>query len=127
MVSTTDCTDNPDRKKILVTGGLGFIGSNFIRHILDKYPDYRIINLDIVSYCANFENLRDIEENPRYKFIKGDICDAQIVEKAIEDCDVVVNFAAESHVDRSILGQSPLLKQIFMEPIPFWKLPENIK
>jgi len=110
MVSTTDCTDNPDRKKILVTGGLGFIGSNFIRHILDKYPDYRIINLDIVSYCANFENLRDIEENPRYKFIKGDICDAQIVEKAIEDCDVVVNFAAESHVDRSILGPESFIK-----------------
>ncbi|MCK4781669.1 dTDP-glucose 4,6-dehydratase [Candidatus Parcubacteria bacterium] len=91
--------------KLLITGGAGFIGSNFIRYILNKYSDYWIINFDIVSYCANFENLKDIEKNPRYKFIKGDICDEKLVNKIFqkEKPDFVVNFAAESHVDRSIL------------------------
>jgi len=93
-------------KKLLVTGGLGFIGSNFIRYILEKYSSYSIINFDIVSYCANFENLRDIEKDSRYKFIRGDICDKKLVDKIFkeEKPDFVVNFAAESHVDRSILG-----------------------
>ncbi len=87
--------------KILVTGGLGFIGSNFIRHMLNKY-DYKIINLDKVTYCANFENLRDIEKNKNYRFIKGDICDETAVKKAMNGCDAILNFAAETHVDRSI-------------------------
>jgi len=91
--------------KILVTGGAGFIGSNFIRYILKKYNNYRVVNLDILSYCGNLDNLRDIERNPRYKFIKGDICDSLLVNKIfqIEKPDFVVNFAAATHVDRSIL------------------------
>ena len=88
--------------RILVTGGLGFIGSNFIRTMLSKYKDIGIINLDKVTYCANFENLKDVEKNPNYSFVRGDICDKPIVEKLTKDIDIVFNFAAESHVDRSI-------------------------
>lgn len=88
--------------QILVTGGLGFIGSNFIRHILSKYKDYIVTNLDKMSYCGNPENLKDIEKNKNYSFVKGDICDAKIVDKIVEGKDVVLNFAAETHVDRSI-------------------------
>jgi len=96
--------------KILVTGGAGFIGSNFIRYMLNKYPDYKIVNLDKLTYAGNLDNLRDIEKDPRYNFIKGDICDKKVVEKAMKDCDVVINFAAESHVDRSITGPEPFIK-----------------
>ena len=96
--------------KILVTGGAGFIGSNFIRHILNKYPDYEIVNLDKLTYCGNLANLRDIENNPRYKFVKGDICDSEIVAKALKDCDTIINFAAESHVDRSIADASGFIR-----------------
>ncbi|MFH0771032.1 MAG: dTDP-glucose 4,6-dehydratase [Candidatus Omnitrophota bacterium] len=92
--------------RILVTGGAGFIGSNFIRYILSKDNDCRVVNLDKLSYAGNLENLTDIESNPRYGFIKGDICDYRVVDKAVSECDVVVNFAAESHVDRSILNSS---------------------
>lgn len=88
--------------RILVTGGAGFIGSNFIRHILNKYRDYKIINLDKLTYAGNLDNLKGIENNPNYKFIEGDICDKEIVESIVKDCDVIVNFAAETHVDRSI-------------------------
>ena len=98
------------KMRILITGGLGFIGSNFIRYILDKYPDYTILNLDIVSYCANFKNLQDIEDSPRYKFVKGDIKNTDVVKGAMKGCDVVVNFAAESHVDRSIKNPSQFIK-----------------
>lgn len=89
--------------KLLITGGAGFIGSNFIQHMLRKYPDYEIVNLDKLTYAGNLENLRDVENDPRYRFVKGDICDPQIVNELVPQCDVVVNFAAESHVDRSIL------------------------
>lgn len=89
-------------KTVLVTGGAGFIGSCFIRHILKKHPDYNVINLDALTYCGNLENLKDIEDNPHYKFIKGNICDKEIVRNLIKNCDYVVNFAAESHVDNSI-------------------------
>ena len=90
---------------ILVTGGAGFIGSNFIRYMLEKYPDYKIINLDLLTYAGNLENLKDIENNPNYKFIKGDITDMPLVDNLIKNnsIDLIVNFAAESHVDRSIL------------------------
>ena len=89
-------------KRMLVTGGAGFIGSNFIIHMLDKQPNIEIVNLDKLTYAGNLENLKSIEKNPNYKFIKGDICDPKVVAKAMKGCDVVVNFAAESHVDRSI-------------------------
>lgn len=87
--------------KIIITGGLGFIGSNFIRYVIGKY-NYDIINIDKITYCGNLKNLKDIEKNPHYKFVKGDICDKKIVEGIVSRCDIIINFAAESHVDRSI-------------------------
>jgi len=89
---------------LLVTGGAGFIGSNFVRYMLEQYPDYRIINLDKLTYAGNLENLRTIEDNPNYKFIKGDIINRELVEYIFAEYGVnyVINFAAESHVDRSI-------------------------
>ncbi|CAG0971188.1 dTDP-glucose 4,6-dehydratase [Methanosarcinales archaeon] len=94
--------------KLLVTGGLGFIGSNFIRHMLVKYPGYEIINLDKQTYAGNPDNLKDIETN--YTFIRGDICDSKVVNKLMEKVDHVVHFAAESHVDRSIEDASVFVK-----------------
>lgn len=97
-------------KKFLVTGGAGFIGSNFIHHILNKYTDYEIVNLDLLTYAGNLENLENINANPRYSFVKGDICDKKLVDKLVKDCDIIVHFAAESHVDRSILDASDFIK-----------------
>lgn len=88
--------------KLLVTGGAGFIGSCFIRHILNKYTDYKVINLDALTYCGNIENLKDIENNANYKFVHGNICDKKLVRDLVSEVDCVVNFAAESHVDNSI-------------------------
>ena len=92
--------------KLLITGGAGFIGSNFIHYILGKYPHYKIVNLDKLTYCGNLDNLKKVENDPRYKFIKGDICDKEKVDEIFEKekPDLVVNFAAETHVDRSILN-----------------------
>lgn len=96
---------------LLVTGGAGFIGSNFIRHILNKYPDYKIINLDKLTYAGNLDNLRDIEKNPRYGFVQGDICDRVLVERLMRRRpDIIVNFAAETHVDRSISDPQSFIK-----------------
>jgi dTDP-glucose 4,6-dehydratase len=91
-------------KTILVTGGAGFIGSNFVKLMLEKHPEYRIINIDALTYAGNLENLRDIDNNPNYEFIKIDIRDREKIEKIFKDNEItsVVNFAAESHVDRSI-------------------------
>jgi dTDP-glucose 4,6-dehydratase len=98
-------------KKILVTGGAGFIGSNFIKYMLSKYKEYKIINLDKLTYAGNLENLKDVENNPNYTFIKGDICDKELVEEIFsQDIDYVVNFAAESHVDRSIMDPEIFVK-----------------
>jgi len=89
--------------RLLVTGGAGFIGSNFVHYWLKKYPKDEIVNLDKLTYCGNLESLRDIENLLNYEFVKGDICDPKIVNKVMKGVDVVVHFAAESHVDRSIL------------------------
>ena len=97
--------------KILVTGGAGFIGSNFIRYIHSKYPDYQVINLDNLTYAGNLENLEDISCNSFYRFIKGDIADASLVSQVLqEEVDVLINFAAESHVDRSIEDASSFIR-----------------
>lgn len=88
--------------KVLVTGGLGFIGSNFIRYTLNKYSDVEVINVDALKYGSNPNNLRDVESDERYSFVKGDISDYELMSKLVKDVDIVVNFAAESHVDRSI-------------------------
>jgi dTDP-glucose 4,6-dehydratase len=96
--------------KLLVTGGLGFIGSNFIRLMLGKYPDYHIINLDLQTYAGNMDNLRDIEGSSNYTFYRGDICDRAVVDKVLQNVDAVVHFAAESHVDRSIDDASAFVR-----------------
>lgn len=87
---------------ILVTGGAGFIGSCFIKYMLKKYRDYKILNLDALTYCGNLENLKEVENNPNYEFIKGDICDKDLVASLIKKVDCVINFAAQTHVDNSI-------------------------
>lgn len=98
--------------KLLVTGGCGFIGSNFIHHILREHPDWEVVNLDKLTYAGNLKNLEDIASDPRYKFIRGDIADRALVERVFsqERPDAVINFAAESHVDRSILDPSPFIE-----------------
>jgi dTDP-glucose 4,6-dehydratase len=97
---------------LLITGGAGFIGSNFIYYIFKKYPDYRIVNLDILTYASNLANLKTIEDDPRYTFVQGDIGDYDLVPKIIDkhSIDMIVNFAAESHVDNSISGPDPFIK-----------------
>lgn len=90
--------------KLLVTGGAGFIGSNFILYWLKNYPEDKIVNFDKLTYAGNLENLKEVEGKSNYKFIKGDICDGKAVEKAMKGVEVVVHFAAETHVDRSIMG-----------------------
>jgi len=94
--------------KILITGGAGFIGSNFIRHFISEYPQHAIVNLDNLTYAGNLENMKDMEGRPNYQFIRGDICNRQLLGSL--DFDAIINFAAESHVDRSILDSFPFLQ-----------------
>jgi dTDP-glucose 4,6-dehydratase len=96
--------------KLLVTGGSGFIGSNFIRHVLTTHADDRVINLDKLTYAGNPANLADLERDPRYTFVQGDVCDGKIVRDACRGVDAIVNFAAESHVDRSLMEPDAFLK-----------------
>ncbi|MCD6572753.1 MAG: dTDP-glucose 4,6-dehydratase [Thermoplasmata archaeon] len=98
--------------KIMVTGGAGFIGSNFIHYLLREYDDIKVINYDKLTYAGNLDNLKDIENDARYHFIKGDICDKELVERVIKEYGIeqIINFAAESHVDRSITGPEPFIK-----------------
>lgn len=98
--------------KLMITGGAGFIGSNFIHYLLEKYEDIEIVNYDKLTYAGNLDNLKDIENDSRYTFVKGDICDAKLVENVVkkEGVDQIVNFAAESHVDRSITGPEVFIK-----------------
>ncbi len=88
--------------RIVVTGGAGFIGSNFVRHLLRTRDEVEVVNLDKLTYAGNLDNLRDVEDDPRYTFVRGDICDAGVVRSVLAGADAVVNFAAETHVDRSI-------------------------
>ena len=99
-------------KRVLVTGGAGFIGSNFIRYALNAHPDWQIINFDKLTYAGNLANLQDVEDHPRYRFVRGDIGDETLVDYLFqtERFDVVINFAAESHVDRSILDATPFIQ-----------------
>src|SRR5258708_6585925 len=96
--------------KLLVTGGAGFIGSNFILYWMKEHPEDSIVNLDKLTYAGNLENLTSVEKNTNYSFIHGDICDRSIVEKAMHAVDIVVHFVAESHVDRSITDPSEFIK-----------------
>lgn len=97
--------------KILVTGGAGFMGSNFIRYILRAYPEYTIVNFDKLTYAGNLENLRDVENDPRYTFVRGDIADREAVKSVLSSAaDMLVNFAAETHVDRSIMDPDAFLR-----------------
>lgn len=95
---------------LLITGGAGFIGSNFIRHILKRYHDYKILNLDKLTYAGNLDNLQDIEHNPNYEFVKGDICDFNLIDRISKGKDAILNFAADTHVDRSIHSADNFLK-----------------
>ncbi len=96
--------------KYLITGGAGFIGSNFIHFLFEKYPDCQVTNLDKLTYAGNPENLKKFQDNPRYKFVKGDIADPKLVDELVADADFVVNFAAETHVDRSITGPAEFIQ-----------------
>jgi dTDP-glucose 4,6-dehydratase len=97
---------------ILVTGGAGFIGSHFVHYVLDNHPYYKVVNIDLLTYAGNLENLKDIEENPNYTFIKGNIANRELIEQVVtaHNIDVIVNFAAESHVDRSIIEPDIFIK-----------------
>lgn len=96
--------------KLLVTGGAGFIGSNFIHYWLAKYPEDSIVNLDILSYAGNLNNLADISQDPRYRFVQGDIADSALVDSLMPGIDAIVHFAAESHVDRSIINSADFVR-----------------
>jgi len=108
--------------KLLVTGGAGFIGSNFIHYWFKHHPNDEIWNLDKLTYAGNLENLKEFTGRPNYKFILGDIISADVTMPLVRDCDVVVHFAAESHVDRSIMGDidfnSVSKKASFITPVP---------
>lgn len=103
-------TEKSEIRRILVTGGAGFIGSNYIKFALNKHPELEVINLDALTYAGNLENLKEIETDHRYRFVKGSITDRDLVADLICDVDAIVNIAAESHVDRSILDASPFIQ-----------------
>lgn len=120
--------------RLLVTGGAGFIGSNFIRHVLKQHPGWEVTNLDKLTYAGNLENLKGIETRPGYRFIKGDIADRELVGELLSHgFDVVINFAAESHVDRSILDAAPFLEtnvrgtQVLLEGAKEHQIPRFIQ
>lgn len=121
--------------KLLITGGAGFIGSNFIRYLFGQYPDIEIINLDKLTYAGNLDNLKEFEADPRYRFYKGDICDPTAVERAIgliPQLDAIVNFAAETHVDRSIMSAGSFVQTdvygtyVLLEAVKRFKIPRYL-
>ena len=95
---------------ILVTGGAGFIGSNYVRYVLENHPEDQVVNLDVLTYAGNLENLKDFENNPNYTFVRGDITDRDLVMDLVKDVDAIVNVAAETHVDRSIIDSGPFVQ-----------------
>jgi dTDP-glucose 4,6-dehydratase len=99
-------------KSLLITGGAGFIGSNFVHHVLSKYPDCRVVVYDKLTYAGNLNNLLDVADDPRYSFVRGDICDRELVSQVVREneIDAIVNFAAETHVDRSILSAGSFIQ-----------------
>jgi len=97
-------------ERILVTGGAGFIGSHFVRCLLRQHPEYQVTNIDKLTYAGNRDNLRDVEDDPRYRFVQGDICDAALVDEVVAQADAVVNLAAETHVDRSLLDAGAFIQ-----------------
>jgi len=97
-------------RKIMVTGGCGFIGCNFIRYVLGRYPEVQVVNLDLLTYAGSTLNLADMESDPRYIFVQGDVADGEAVRRAMDGADAVVHFAAESHVDRSIQGPAVFVR-----------------
>ena len=111
-IKNMQCTGIKNMKNILVTGGAGFIGSNFVRYMLNKYQDYKIVNLDLLTYAGNIKSLDDVKNNPNYLFVKGDIADNKLADKTVSDnkIDIIINFAAESHVDRSITNPDIFVK-----------------
>ena len=116
-------------KKILVTGGAGFIGSNFIRHILSTYKgDVQVLNLDSLTYAGSLENLKDLSDNPGYKFVQGSINNTSFVEQLLGEyaIDTIVHFAAESHVDRSILGPQQFMETNVMGTFSMLEAARNI-
>ena len=96
--------------KLLITGGAGFIGSNLVRYFLDEYEDVEVINLDLLTYAGNPDNLAGLEEDSRYRFVHGDICNSALVTELVAEVDAVLNLAAESHVDRSITHDTPFVR-----------------
>ena len=96
--------------KLLITGGAGFIGSNLVRYFLEEHQDVEVINLDLLTYAGNLDNVAGLEEDPRYRFVHGDICDATLVGELVGEVDAVLNLAAESHVDRSIAHDAPFVR-----------------
>ena len=110
-------------QNVLVTGGAGFIGSNFVRYLLNKEPDVQIINLDALTYSGSLENLKGILNPERHTFIEGDICDRDLVEKILhtQNIDTIVHFAAETHVDRSILGPGQFVRQTLSAHTYCWR------
>ncbi|GAC1331557.1 MAG: dTDP-glucose 4,6-dehydratase [Candidatus Dormibacteria bacterium] len=97
-------------RRFIVTGGAGFIGSNFVRHFLREHPDYEVTVLDKMTYAGNLENLAEVRDHPRFRFVKGDICDAGLVDGLAAEADCILNFAAESHVDRSLLDPGAFIQ-----------------
>src|SRR4051812_2314352 len=95
---------------VLVTGGCGFIGSNFVRELLRAEPTVAVVNFDALTYAGNLANLADLEGHPRYRFVKGDVADRTAVTEAVRGADSVIHFAAESHVDRSIMDSGPFIR-----------------
>lgn len=120
-------------RRVMVTGGAGFIGSNLVKLILREHPDIHVLNFDLLTYAGNLVSLSDVEDNPRYSFVRGDVSDLQAVKKAMEGCWAVLHLAAESHVDRSILDAGPFLNtnvigtQVMLDAARFHKIERFIQ